>query len=376
MQHRQNLADSIPLDSIKGILEAAKEGKRISDPDCLTLLNSPDWYSITKAAHQKRLQLHSPEIVSYTAFRVVNYTNVCTVECTFCSFMEEVGNGRGYTLSLEEIGKKTEEAIAQGADQIFFQGGVNPDLPLEYYLDALQFLKTKYNVHIRAFSPVELLRLSEKLSMPLNELLKKFKEVGLDSVPGAGAEILTDRMRQVLSPKKLSSAEWCTVMGECHKAGLPGSCNIVIGSTETQEDVVEHLSAIRQQQDKTGGFLSFVPWTFQPQTKRFTVRHVKPQEYLKLLAISRLYFDNIPNIEVSILGLGREIGELALHSGANDINSIVIEENVLRSSGLKTLRAAERFILEAGFKPSRRNLNYDFSPYSLANTSILENLGH
>jgi cyclic dehypoxanthinyl futalosine synthase len=170
-------------------------------------------------------------------------------------------------------------------------------------------------------------------------------------------------MRAVLSPKKLSGAEWCAVMGACHAAGLPGSCNIVFGSTETPEDIAEHLALIRDQQDKTGGFLSFIPWVFQPQTKRFPIRHVTGREYLRLLAVSRLFLDNIPNIEVSVLVMGRELAELGLFAGANDINSIVIEENVLRSQGLKTLRAAERFLAEAGFRPARRTMNYEFGKY-------------
>ena len=153
------------------------------------------------------------------------------------------------------------------------------------------------------------------------------------------------------------------VLGECHKQELPGSANIVFGSVETNEDIIEHLGYVRKQQDETGGFLSFVPWTFQPQTKKFTVRHVRGWEYLRMLALCRLFFDNIPNIEVSILGLGKDLGELGLFSGANDINSIVVEENVLRSSGLKTLRAAEKFIREAGFEPMRRTLNYEFGKY-------------
>jgi cyclic dehypoxanthinyl futalosine synthase len=345
------------------VLRQATEGKRLYPDDLKLLLASDDWTSILAAGHQRRNALHNPQVVSYTAFRVVNYTNYCDVDCSFCSFKDEVGSAKGYVLDLGTIAKKTEEAIALGADQIFFQGGVNPDLPLSYYLDAFRMLTNQFGVHVRGLSPVELYRLAEKLALPLPQLLAQLKEAGLGSVPGAGAEILSDRMRAILSPKKLPGPLFCEVMGECHKAGLPGSVNIVIGSEETTDDVIEHLSLLRDQQDRTQGFLSFVAWTFQPQTKRFKVRHVPAWEYLKLVAISRLWFDNISNIEVSILGLGKDIGELALRSGANDINSIVIEENVLRSSGLKTVRAAERFISEAGFAPRRRNLNYQFDMY-------------
>jgi len=356
--------------NIQPILDQAVSGKRISTTQALTLLTSPDWTSIVAAADQVRKQKHNPNEVSYTAYRVINYTNYCNVDCTFCSFKDDVDSNRGYTLSLDEIAAKTEEALALGVDTIFLQGGVNPNLPLEYYTDALKMLSEKYGVHVRGFSPVELLRLSQKEKMPLPELLLLLKSAGLGSVPGAGAEILTDRMREILSPKKLSGAEWCSVMGECHQVGLLGSSNIVFGSVETDQDICEHFDLIRQQQDKTGGFLSFIPWVFQAQTKKFTVKHVRGFEYLRLVAVARLFFDNIDNIEVSILGMGKELGELALSAGANDINSIVIEENVLRSAGLKTLNAATKFIREAGFTPKRRTLNYEFGKYELQSSNL------
>ncbi len=347
---------------LNALLDHAIQGHRISTEEALTLFREEDWTSIVSAGHARRNLMHDPSIASYTAFRVINYTNYCNVDCSFCSFQDEIESERGYTLDLPTIATKTEEALSLGVDQIFIQGGVNPKLPLAYYVDALNML-TRFNVAIRGFSPIELKRLAETTGLTLPHLLAILKKAGLGSVPGAGAEILTERMRAVLSPKKLSGAEWCEVMGTCHEAGLPGSCNIVFGSSETPEDIVEHLSLLRDQQDKTGGFFSFVPWVFQPQTKRFPIRHVMGKEYLKLLAISRLFLDNIPNLEVSIMVMGKELAELGLYAGANDINSIVIEENVLRSSGLKTLRAAERFLKEAGFKPTRRTMNYEFGKY-------------
>jgi cyclic dehypoxanthinyl futalosine synthase len=346
------------------ILSRAVSGLRLTPADALVLLTSPDWTSMVAAARIARDRRHDPSLVSYTAYRVINYTNFCNVDCSFCSFKDEIESDRGYVLTLDQIAAKTEEAIALGVDTIFIQGGVHPRLPLAYYLDALRMLSGRYRVHVRGFSPVELLRLSEKENLPLPDLLARLKEAGLGSVPGAGAEILTDRMRGILSPKKLSGAEWCRVMGECHKQGLPGSSNIVFGSVETPEDMAEHLSLIRDQQDRTGGFLSFIPWVFQPQTKKFTVRHVPGWEYLRMIAVARLFFDNIPHIEVSVLGMGKDLGELALHAGADDINSIVIEENVLRPAGLKTLGAAVKFIREAGFTPRRRTINYEFGRYA------------
>jgi cyclic dehypoxanthinyl futalosine synthase len=351
-------------ESIRPILDRALEGRRLSPEDALALLESPDWTRIVAAGHARRNQLRDPATVSYTAYRVINYTNYCDVDCAFCSFKDEIDSDRGYTLTLEQIAAKAEEARALGVDTLFIQGGVNPKLPLSYYLDVLRLASGKYGMHVRGFSPIELLRLARKEGLELGDLLARLKEAGLGSVPGAGAEILTDRMRAILSPNKLSGGEWCRVMGECHKLGLPGSSNIVFGSEETAADVVEHLRLVRDQQDRTGGFLSFIPWIFQPQTKRFSVRHVKGWEYLRMVAVARLFLDNVPNIEVSVLVMGKDLGELALHAGANDVNSIVIEENVLRPSGLKTLGAAVKFIREAGFEPRRRTINYEFGRYS------------
>lgn len=348
---------------IDPILDKSLEGRRLSHADLLALLTSPDWTRIVAAGHARRNQLRDPGSVSYTAYRVINYTNFCDVDCTFCSFKDEIDSDRGYTLTLEQIAAKAEEAKALGVDTLFIQGGVNPGLPLSYYLDALRLASERYGMHVRGFSPIELLRLAEKEGLQLPELLRRLKDAGLGSVPGAGAEILTDRMRAVLSPKKLSGEAWCSVMGECHKLGLPGSSNIVFGSEETAEDIAGHLALLRDQQDRTGGFLSFIPWIFQPQTKRFKVRHVPGWEYLRLLAASRLFLDNVPNIEVSVLVMGKDLGELALFAGANDVNSIVIEENVLRPAGLKTLGAAVKFIREAGFEPRRRTINYEFGRY-------------
>lgn len=346
------------------LLDEVSNGRRMSSDECLFLLQEGQWTDIAAAAHQVRLRRHEPETVTYTAFRVVNYTNVCDVECTFCSFMDEMGSGKGYALDLAQMESKAREAIQMGADQIFLQGGVNPDLPLEYYVEALKLFHEKLGIHhIRAFSPVELTRMTEIFGLSLVEILEILKSAGLGSVPGAGAEILTENMRNQLSPKKLSAQDWCHVMGTCHQQGLPGSANIVFGSTETPFDIVEHLNFIREQQDLTGGFLSFVPWIFQPQTKKFTTRHVRGDEYLKVLGLSRLFLDNIDHIEVSVLVMGKELAELGLHSGADDINSIVIEENVLASKGLKTLRAAEKFISQAGFQAQRRDLCYNRTPY-------------
>lgn len=341
------------------LLAKALEGNRLSPTEALQILRQGDWTETIQVANALRHKKHPNNKVGYTVFRIINYTNVCTVRCSFCSFCRHDNDKEAYVLSLEEIRKKTQEAKKIGAHQIFLQGGVHPGLSLNYYTDILKMLTKEEKVSVRGFSPVELKRMSENFQIPLRELLKILKESGLSSVPGAGAEILSSRMRKKLSPRKLSEKEWCDTMEICHEEGLPGSANIVFGSDETPEEIMEHLTHIRNLQDKTGGFKSFVVWTFQPQTKDFPIRHVSGMEYLKLLALSRIFLDNLPHIEVSILGMGRILGEMGLHSGADDINSIVIEENVLQSQGLTSIEEAEDFIRRSGFTPYRRSLNFD-----------------
>jgi cyclic dehypoxanthinyl futalosine synthase len=325
----------------------------LSAKEALELWKNASWTELAAEANKMRIQIHGKKNVSYTVFKIINYTNVCKIACSFCSFK----NTKPYVLSLSEIVSEALAAKKWNASGIFLQGGVNPAIPFDYYLNSLDMLK-KLKFPVRGFSPVELFHIAKNNKMPLAELLIKLKKAGLTSVPGAGAEIMTSRMRKILAPKKLSAKEWMSVMEECHKAGLPGSANIVIGSHERAEDIVEHLNYVREVQNKTGGFQSFIPWVFQPQTKDFPIRHVPSHEYIKLISLCRLFFHNIPNIEVSILGMGKILGELALYAGANDISSVVLEERVMRSQGVESIEEAEEFIKNTGFKPVRRGINY------------------
>jgi cyclic dehypoxanthinyl futalosine synthase len=347
------------MPKIAALLEKALQGERLSSSEGLLLWNEAHWTRMAEVGHALRNRKQDPGTVSYTAYRLINYTNACDVDCSFCSFQDEVASSRAYVLSLDEIRAKAVEAKSLGADQILFQGGVHVGIPKQYYLDALSMLHHELGMHVRGFSPIEISRYAQTFKMSIPALLGEFKAAGLGSVPGAGAEILTERMRLKLSPRKLPLEDWCAVMGECHRAGLPGSANIVFGSDELPEDLIGHLDAIRTQQDLTQGFKSFVPWIFQPQTKRFFIRHVTGPEYLKMVALCRIYLDNIAHIEASALVMGKDLAELALYSGADDMNSYVIEENVLRSKGLSSESAAQKFIREAGFSPKRRSLNFD-----------------
>lgn len=341
------------------IIEKALDNKRISPEEALFLLKEVDWTEIVYAGNEIRKRRFPQHTVGYTAYRIINYTNICSIQCSFCSFCRSRENPESYILSLDEIRQKALETKALGVNQIFLQGGVHPNLPLNYYITILEMLTKELQMDVRAFSPVELVYIAKTHQITVPELLELLKKAGLSSVPGAGAEILSDRMRQKLSPKKLSAKEWGDTMILCHEKGLPGSANIVFGSDEIPEDIIEHLNVIRKIQDQTHGFLTFVAWTFQPQTPHFPIRHVTGPEYLKMIGLSRLFLDNIPHIEVSLLGMGPSLGELGLHSGADDINSIVLEENVLKSHGLTTIKEAETFIKNAGFTPYFRRLNFD-----------------
>lgn len=356
-----NILQPEPTDPI---LEAAVQGRRISPAEGLELLRAADLLRLIAAAREIRNRKNDPSVVTYTMFRIVNYTNICSVHCSFCRYHEPVGSPSGVVLAVEDIVLKMREAVALGANQLFLQGGVNPGIPFDYYLDVVRTVKEVFGsqIHIRAFSPSEIIGMERLTGLPLREVVRRLKSAGVDSVPGAGAEILSDRMRAILSPRKLSVSDWLRVMETCHEEGLPGSANIVFGSQETAGEIIEHLRLVRELQDRTGGFLAFIPWTFQKQTDRFFVRSVPAVEYLRVLALCRIFLDNIPHIEASILVLGRDAGSLALHAGADDISSVVIEENVLASRGPGTEEHAREFIRESGFSPRKRDLLYAFIP--------------
>ena len=351
------MADSKRTDII---LKNAVAGERITPAEALDVYRSGDFFKVMAAARDVRGKMNDPAIVTYTLFRVVNYTNICSTACSFCGFHHPRGDHAGRVLTMEEIFLKMRSVEAAGARQLFLQGGINPDIPFDYYLDVLRGVKEKFGAetHIRAFSPCEIHGMELQTGKPVREIIRELKSAGMDSIPGAGAEILSNRVRAILSPKKTSVTDWLRVMETCFEEGLRGSASIVIGSVETPEEIIEHLRVIRELQDRAGGLLAFIPWTFQKQTSKFPVRPVSAREYLKLLGLCRLFLDNIPHIEASVLCMGQGIGELALYAGADDISSVVFEENVLTSYGISTEAEARAFIRNSGFKPRRRDLLY------------------
>ncbi len=342
---------------MKKILDSILKNNRLTKTEAVELFLNTPWTEMVQAAHQKRIQLNGEKYASYTVFKTLNYTNICKINCNYCGFKCSEDSKDAFALSLQDMEEAAKDCQANSINQVLFQGGVNPNLTLDYYLECLNILNKKYNLYVRGFSPVEFIEFSKIFNIKIPKLINKFKTAGLCSVPGSSAEIMTPEMRELLSPHKPSAELWCDTMQAVADAGLQSSASMIIGSNETIADIVQHLEYIRNLQCKTGHINSFILWTWQKQTD-LPVRHVSGVEYFKTLAFCRLYLDNIKHIEVSVLGLGKEIGEIALNCGANDISSVVINERVLNSKGLTTVQEAEEFIKHAGYIPLLRDFNY------------------
>ena len=300
------------------------------------------------------------EIVTYIVDRNVNYTNVCNVYCKFCAFYRTERDQDHYVLTFEQLDQKLDELSAAGGVQILMQGGHHPKLGFDWYVELLHHIREKYpHLNIHGFSPPELQHFAETFGMPLREVISELKKAGLGSIPGGGGEILVDRVRKKISPLKIDSGEWLEVMQVAHELGLKSSATMMFGHVETVEDRIEHLQRIRDQQDKSGGFTAFICWTFQPE---HTVLKVKQRtgvaEYLRMQALSRIFLDNIDNIQSSWVTQGPGIGQIALRYGANDFGSVMMEENVVSSAGTTFRLSAEQIeslIRDAGYEPRRRN---------------------
>ncbi|VVM06339.1 cyclic dehypoxanthinyl futalosine synthase [Methylacidimicrobium tartarophylax] len=298
-------------------------------------------------------------IVTYIVDRNINYTNVCNVGCKFCAFYRRKRDPDHYVLSPEKISEKVAELEAIGGTQILMQGGHHPDLGIDYYLELLQYLKEKHpGINIHGFSPPEFIHFSQTFEMPLEEVLRRFRDAGLGSVPGGGAEILVDEVRKRIAARKCTADQWLEVMRTAHRLGLRSSATMMFGHVESLADRIEHLRRLRELQDETGGFTAFICWTFQPENTALPARKLGPSEYLRMQALSRIFLDNVENIQASWVTQGPEIGQVALRFGANDFGSVMMEENVVSAAGTTfrmTEKEIESFIREAGFEPRRRN---------------------
>ncbi|MGI8997829.1 MAG: cyclic dehypoxanthinyl futalosine synthase [Pyrinomonadaceae bacterium] len=347
------------------ILDRALAGERLTTDDCTTLLESDDFVRIGLAADEVRKRWHPNNVVTYIIDRNINYTNVCNVVCTFCAFYRRPGAKDTYVRTVEEICQKIDETIALGGTGILMQGGLHPDFGIEWYEDLLRTLHAKYpQMQLHSFSPPEIhnIHLISKLSY--EEILMRLKEAGLSSLPGGGGEILDDEVRKRVSTK-CTTDEWLDVMRAVHRVGLRSTATMMFGIGDTVEHRVRHLQRIRDLQDETGGFTAFIPWTFQRENTALG-RRIKDEptgiDYLKMLAVSRLFLDNIENFQSSWLTQGLKLGQVALRFGANDMGSIMIEENVVSAAGAHN-EADERMlrylIRTAGFIPQQRDILYN-----------------
>lgn len=350
---------------ITSILDKAVAGERITPEEGVRLLESHDLAAIGQAADAVTRRLHPEPFRTYNIDRNVNYTNACTAVCDFCAFYRPPDHPEVYVLQREELYKKLEETIELGGDQILMQGGLHPKLPLEWYEDLLRDLRERYpQVNLHAFSPPEIYHFTKIAKLPLRTVLERLKAAGLGSLPGGGGEILVDRVRAEITRGKVMTEDWLNVMRVWHELGGKSSATMMFGHIETLAERIEHLERLRQLQDETGGFTAYICWTFQPEnTDMSDIPPTGAFEYLKTQAVSRLYLDNFPNIQSSWVTQGEKVGQLALLFGANDMGSLMIEENVVAEAGTVyhlSLEQIRNAITESGYIPRQRNVFYEY----------------
>ncbi len=354
----------LPGDTITAIGHRLIGGGRLTDAEFLQLFAEADLFQLGFLADAIRRKKHPEPIVTYVVDRNINYTDICISACKFCAFFHAPETNGGYLLTKEQLGEKIKETQDLGGTQILLQGGLHPDLPLEYYEDMLRFMK-ETGIHIHGFSPPEIYHFSKLSGQPIQEVIRRLIEAGLDSIPGGGAEILNDRVREATAPRKCSADQWIAVMEEAHKQGLRTTATMMFGHIETVEERLEHLRRLRDLQDKTSGFTAFIPWPFQPDNtalmEQATIEKTSGLSYLRMLALSRIYLDNFDNIQASWVTQGAKIAQISLRFGANDFGSTMIEENVVAAAGV-SFRLSEgeinRLVQDAGFVPKQRLMDY------------------
>jgi cyclic dehypoxanthinyl futalosine synthase len=337
---------------------------RLSREEALDLLQSDDLVGLGMAADAVRRRWHPENVVSYIIDRNINYTNFCTEYCSFCAFYRPMGHKEGYVLSHETIFRKIQETIDLGGTGILMQGGLHPDLKIEWYEDLLRAIKNRFRIHLHCFSAPEITNIAEVSGIPLRDAIARLRDAGLDSIPGGGAEILDDDVRYRISRLKCSTQEWVDVHRTAHALGMRTTATMMFGCGETLEQRMNHLDLVRRIQDETGGFTAFIPWTFQRENTslgRFVKEEATAVEYLQMLAVSRLYLDNIENIQSSWVTQGLKTCQVGLRFGGNDVGSIMIEENVVSAAGAhhrSTEEELRRMIRDAGFIPKQRDTLY------------------
>ncbi len=352
---------------MNAILEKAFEGERITDDEAVALLRSRDLVAVGRVANEIRNRKHDPERVTFIIDRNLNYTNVCYTDCDFCAFYRKPGDTReGYLLPKAVVFKKIEETLALGGTGLLMQGGHHPDLGVDYYEDLFSSIKAKYKIHLHALSPSEVQHIARRSKLTIPETLTRLRDAGLDSIPGGGAEILVERVRKIIAPKKTKTSEWLGVMREAHRLGISTTATMMYGHVETLEERVEHMRKIRELQDESGGFRAFFSWTFQDDGNRLgelvpVDKRPTSFDYLLTQAVSRIYLDNMPHIGSSWVTQGKKIGQVALQFGADDLGSVMIEENVVSAAGTTYRTTADEFvhlIRSLGKTPVQRDTLY------------------
>ena len=364
--------------TITSILDRVVQGERLSAPDALLLLESRDLAAIGSAANQVTLRMHPESYRTYNIDRNINYTNICTAVCDFCAFYRSPKSSEGYVLPRAELLDKVRETVELGGNQILMQGGLHPTFTLEWYEQLLQDIKRDFpSVNIHGFSPPELHHFTKVNKLSIRTVLERLKAAGLGSIPGGGAEILVDRVRSAITRGKVMTDDWLNVMRVWHELGGVSTVTMMFGHVETLAERVEHLERVRKLQDETGGFTAFICWTFQPDHTNLS--HIPPTgsfEYLKTQAVARLFLDNVRNIQSSWVTQGLKIGQLALAYGANDMGSLMLEENVVAEAGtvhFLTLDQIRGAIEEFGFEARQRDVRYQLVDASLESRAILAN---
>ncbi len=341
---------------------------RMSSAKALDLIKNADLIDLGVMASKRKRELHPKKITSFIVDRNINYTNVCWVDCKFCAFYRHAGADDAYVLSFEEIGKKIEELLDIGGTQILFQGGVHPKLKIEWYEDLVEWISTNYpTITIHGFSAIEIDYIAKISKISYKEVLERLHVKGLFSIPGAGAEILSDGVRDIIAPKKLDTEDWIDVHRQAHKIGIKSTATMMFGTVERDEDIVEHWEHIRNLQDETGGFRAYIMWSFQSANTKLlqeypNIKKQSSNRYLRLLAVSRLYLDNFKNIQSSWVTQGSYIGQLALMFGANDLGSTMMEENVVSAAGVQNKMNQEemiKLIRDIGEYPAKRDTAYN-----------------
>jgi cyclic dehypoxanthinyl futalosine synthase len=354
------------VSSLASLLDRAATGGRLSFDEGVQLYREADLHDLGMAAHARRMQLHPTNDVTYVIDTTIDYTNVCNVHCTFCAFFRPEHHKEGRTLSHDQVLTRVKYAADQGATQIMIQGGVNPDLPLTWYEELFARVRVEHpNVDIHSLSVSEITGLAKVEGMSPRAVLERLKAAGLKSLPGAGAEILVERVRKRISARKVTPHEWLDVMRQAHHLGMPTTATMMYGSIESDEERLEHMHVLRELQDETGGFTAFIPWFYVPFKTPLRGKEATALEYLRVLAVSRLYMDNFAHLQASWLTPGLKMGQLALFYGCDDMGGVIIEDRVVRDAGASneaTRRDLENAVIGAGFNPVIRDTYWNVRP--------------